>query len=72
MCGTIELVAFDGLIVVGVILFILWILALTNVIYIQRAGLEYIFLVLAIIFVIAWVFVRCCHGSRRVGRSAVV
>ncbi|KAI1314637.1 hypothetical protein EDD11_001936 [Mortierella claussenii] len=62
MCGFVELVAWDGLIVVGVILIIIWILALTNVIHIQTSGLEHIFIALAVVFIIAWIFTRFCYG----------
>ncbi|KAG0238662.1 hypothetical protein BGW41_008136 [Actinomortierella wolfii] len=72
MCGTIELVAWDGLIIVGVILLILYILALTDVIHVQTSGLKHLFLVFLIIFIIAWVFMRCCYGRRRRARGGVV
>ncbi|KAI1318594.1 hypothetical protein EDD11_006285 [Mortierella claussenii] len=66
MCGTIECVAWDGLIVVGLILLIVWILGLAGVITIgSTAGLKHIFIVLAVIFIIAWIFTRCCYGRRR-------
>ncbi|KAG0055449.1 hypothetical protein BGZ83_008591 [Gryganskiella cystojenkinii] len=73
MCGAIELLAWDGLVIVGAILLILWILALVGVIHIATGGLEYIFLVLALIFIIAWIFTRFCYGGRRCcGSRAVV
>ncbi|KAG0035758.1 hypothetical protein BGZ81_000051 [Podila clonocystis] len=74
MCGTIEWVAFDGLIVVGLILLVLWILSLLGVIHIATGGLQHIFVILAIVFVIAWVFTRFCYGSRRYvgGRRSIV
>ncbi|KAK3814702.1 MAG: hypothetical protein JOS17DRAFT_795284 [Linnemannia elongata] len=62
MCGTIAVVAWDGLIIVGIILLILWILSLTNVIHIQTA---------AVVFIIAWIFCRFCYHRRR-GRTVVV
>lgn len=34
MCGTIACVAWDGLIIVGLILLVLWILAITDVLHI--------------------------------------
>ncbi|KAG0201507.1 hypothetical protein BGX28_005693 [Mortierella sp. GBA30] len=64
MCGTIEFVAFDGLIVVGVILLVVWILALSGVVTIGTGPLEHIFIVLAVIFIVAWIFTRFCYGGR--------
>ncbi|KAF9287822.1 hypothetical protein BKA57DRAFT_465511 [Linnemannia elongata] len=72
MCGTIAVVAWDGLIVVGIILLILWILSLANVIHIQTRGLEHIFIALAVVFIIAWIFCRFCYHRRRGGRTVVV
>ncbi|KAF9167016.1 hypothetical protein DFQ26_006151 [Actinomortierella ambigua] len=72
MCGTIELVAWDGLIVVGVILLVLYILSLVDIIHIQTAGLKHLFLVFLIIFLIAWIFMRCCYGRRRRRGGVVV
>ncbi|GJJ71341.1 hypothetical protein EMPS_03691 [Entomortierella parvispora] len=70
MCGTIECIAWDGLIIVGFILLIVWILGLAGVITIgSTAGLKHIFIVLAVVFIIAWIFTRfCCGGRRRYGR----
>lgn len=48
----------DGLIIVGVILLILWILCLAGVIDFATSGFEHIFIVLATIFIIAWIFAR--------------
>ncbi|KAF9134603.1 hypothetical protein BGX30_011819 [Mortierella sp. GBA39] len=68
MCGAIECVAWDGLIVVGLILLIIWILGMANVIHIgNTSGLKHIFIILAIVFIIAWIFTRCCCGRRRRG-----
>ncbi|KAF8964447.1 hypothetical protein BGZ46_000786 [Entomortierella lignicola] len=68
MCGTIECVAWDGLVVVGIILLIIWILGMAGAIHIgDTSGLKHIFIVLAVIFVIAWIFTRCCCGRRRRG-----
>ncbi|KAK3842394.1 MAG: hypothetical protein J3R72DRAFT_442954 [Linnemannia gamsii] len=76
MCGIIEVVAWDGLIIVGLILLVLWILSLANVIHIQTAGLEHIFIALAVVFIVAWIFVRFCYRRRccggRGGRTVVV
>ncbi|KAF9986945.1 hypothetical protein BGZ75_001225 [Mortierella antarctica] len=59
----------DGLIVVGLILLVIWILGLANVIHIgSTSGLKHIFVVLAAVFIIAWIFTRCCRGRRRGGR----
>lgn len=41
MCGTIACVAWDGLIIVGLILLVLWILALADVIHIGMST-EYV------------------------------
>ncbi|KAF8935401.1 hypothetical protein BGZ47_009970 [Haplosporangium gracile] len=66
MCGTIECVAWDGLVVVGLILLIIWILGMANVIHVgNTSGLKHIFIALAVIFIIAWIFTRCCCGRRR-------
>ncbi|GJJ71342.1 hypothetical protein EMPS_03692 [Entomortierella parvispora] len=65
MCLAIELVAYDGLMVIGLILLIVWILAMTDVIYIRTYGLEHIFVALAAVFIIAWIFTRCCCNRRR-------
>ncbi|KAG0317626.1 hypothetical protein BGZ99_006197 [Dissophora globulifera] len=67
MCGAIELVALDGLIIVGVILLIVWILALAGVFTVGTGPLEHIFIVLAVIFIIAWIFTRFCYGRGRTG-----
>ncbi|KAF9211872.1 hypothetical protein CPC16_008497 [Podila verticillata] len=72
MCGTIACVAWDGLIIVGLILLVLWILALADVIHVATGGLKHIFIVLAVIFIIAWIFTRFCYGRRRHGRGGVV
>ncbi|KAF9913235.1 hypothetical protein BX616_010120 [Lobosporangium transversale] len=73
MCGTIEWVAWDGLIIVGLILLIIWILGLANVIHIgNTSGLKHIFIALAVVFIIAWLFTRCCYGRRRRARGGVV
>ncbi|KAG0041732.1 hypothetical protein BGZ83_001394 [Gryganskiella cystojenkinii] len=70
MCGTIKCVAWDGLVVVGLILLIIWILGLAGVVHIgNTSGLKHIFIVLAVVFIIAWIFTRCCCGSRRRGRG---
>ncbi|KAG9321519.1 hypothetical protein KVV02_001952 [Mortierella alpina] len=59
----------DGLVVVGLILLVIWILGLANVIHIgSTSGLKHIFVVLAAVFIIAWIFTRCCRGRRRGGR----
>ncbi|GJJ68977.1 hypothetical protein EMPS_01323 [Entomortierella parvispora] len=66
MCGAIECIAWDGLVVVGIILLIIWILGMAGVVHIgDTAGLKHIFVVLAAIFIIAWIFTRCCCGGRR-------
>ncbi|KAF9920740.1 hypothetical protein FBU30_009348 [Linnemannia zychae] len=67
MCGTIEFIAFDGLIIVGVILLVVWILAICGVVTIGTGALEHIFIILAVIFIIAWIFTRFCYGRRRLG-----
>ncbi|ORZ04081.1 hypothetical protein BCR41DRAFT_426105 [Lobosporangium transversale] len=74
MCSTIEFVAFDALIVVGVILLIVWILALCGIFTIGTGPLEHLFIVLAIIFIIAWLFTRFYYGGRRwgYGRRTIV
>ncbi|KAF9382943.1 hypothetical protein CPB97_006853 [Podila verticillata] len=74
MCGTIEWVAFDGLIVVGIILLIIWILSLVGVVHIATGGLQHIFIILAVVFVIAWVFTRFFYGRRLYvgGRRSIV
>ncbi|CAO3571913.1 unnamed protein product [Mortierella alpina] len=72
MCGTIACIAWDGLVIVGLILLILWILAITNVIHVgSTSGLKHIFIILAVIFIIAWVFTRCCYSRRRRNRAIV-
>ncbi|KAF9084880.1 hypothetical protein BGX29_010714 [Mortierella sp. GBA35] len=72
MCGTIKCVAWDGLVIVGLIFLIVWILSMAGVITIgSTAGLKHIFIILAIIFIVAWIFTRCC-GSRRRGRRGEV
>lgn len=72
MCYGIEVVAWDLLIVVAVIMLIVWILGLVHIYTIPTGGLFHIFIVLAIIFLIAWVFVRCfgCGGRYRRRRAA--
>ncbi|KAF9346737.1 hypothetical protein BGX26_001748 [Mortierella sp. AD094] len=66
MCGTIEYLAWDGLVIVGFILLVIWILGMAGAIHVgSTAGLKHIFLILAIIFIIAWIFARCCCGRRR-------
>ncbi|KAG9326027.1 hypothetical protein KVV02_000738 [Mortierella alpina] len=73
MCSSIEIAAYDGLVVVGLILFVVWILALTGVIYIKTYGLEHVFIALAVVFIIAWCCTRCCcHRSRRHRTAAPV
>ncbi|KAF9187989.1 hypothetical protein BGZ51_000924 [Haplosporangium sp. Z 767] len=74
MCGTIEWVAWDGLVIVGLILLIIWILGLAGVIHVgSTAGLKHIFIILAVIFIIAWIFTRFCYRRRtRRHRGAVV
>ncbi|KAF9956950.1 hypothetical protein BGZ72_002320 [Mortierella alpina] len=75
MCASLELAAWDGLVVVGLILLVIWILGLANVIHIgNTSGLKHIFIVLAVVFIIAWIFTRCCYGRRRGrrGGAAVV
>ncbi|KAI7816036.1 hypothetical protein BC939DRAFT_66498 [Gamsiella multidivaricata] len=74
MCSTIACVAWDGLVIVGLILLIIWILSLVNVIHVgSTAGLKHIFIVLAVVFIIAWIFTRFCYGRRRGGgRRAIV
>ncbi|KAG0041123.1 hypothetical protein BGZ83_002323 [Gryganskiella cystojenkinii] len=73
MCGTLECVAWDGLIIVGLILLIVWILGLAGVVSIgSTAGLKHIFIILAVIFIIAWIFTRFCYGRRRYGRRGGV
>ncbi|KAF9976670.1 hypothetical protein BGZ73_008067 [Actinomortierella ambigua] len=65
MLGTIELVAWDGLLIVGAILLICYILALTDIIHVKTSGLKHLFLVFLIVFIIAWIIMRCCYGRRR-------
>ncbi|KAF9908175.1 hypothetical protein EC991_010196 [Linnemannia zychae] len=73
MCGTIACVAWDGLVIVGLILLIIWILSMANVIHVgNTAGLKHIFIVLAVVFIIAWIFTRCCGARRRGTRRAIV
>ncbi|KAF9130376.1 hypothetical protein BGW39_003125 [Mortierella sp. 14UC] len=73
MCGTIECVAWDGLVIVGLILLIIWILGMANVIHVgNTAGLKHIFIILAVVFIIAWIFTRCCCGRRRTARRGGV
>ncbi|KAG0016540.1 hypothetical protein BGZ82_001025 [Podila clonocystis] len=72
MCGTIACVAWDGLIIVGLILLVIWILALLDVVHIANGGLKHIFIILAVIFIIAWIFTRCCYGRRRHGRGRAI
>ncbi|KAI8595435.1 hypothetical protein EDD21DRAFT_448628 [Dissophora ornata] len=60
MCSTIQVVAYDGLIIVGLILLIVWVLAMVDVVHIQTHGLKHVFVILAAVFVIAWIFSRCC------------
>ncbi|KAF9155186.1 hypothetical protein BG015_010768 [Linnemannia schmuckeri] len=76
MCGTIEFIAFDGLIIVGVILLVVWILALCGIFTIGTGALQHIFIILAVIFIIAWIFTRFCYGGRRrvggYGRRTIV
>ncbi|RUS22733.1 hypothetical protein BC938DRAFT_475202 [Jimgerdemannia flammicorona] len=70
ICGTIEVVAWDLLVIVAIILLIVWILGLVGIYTIPTGGLFHIFIILAVIFLIAWIFVRCCY--RRGRRSAAV
>ncbi|KAF9148867.1 hypothetical protein BG015_009384 [Linnemannia schmuckeri] len=73
MCGTIECVAWDGLVIVGLILLIIWILGMANVIHVgNTTGLKHIFIVLAVVFIIAWIFTRCCGRRRGVRRGGAV
>ncbi|KAI8346696.1 hypothetical protein B0O80DRAFT_467505 [Mortierella sp. GBAus27b] len=73
MCGSIELAAWDGLIVVGLILLVLWILGLAGVIHVgSTSGLKHIFIALAVIFIVAWIFTRCCCGRRRARGGVIV
>ncbi|KAF9992207.1 hypothetical protein BGZ79_003379 [Entomortierella chlamydospora] len=73
MCGTIEYLAWDGLLIVGFILLVIWILGMAGVIHVgNTAGLKHIFIILAVIFIIAWIFTRCCCGRRRRTRGGVV
>ncbi|KAL1916723.1 uncharacterized protein VTP21DRAFT_5427 [Calcarisporiella thermophila] len=71
MCTSIAFAAWDGLVVVALILFVVWILGLAHVYTIPTHGLVHVFIALAIIFVIAWIFMRCC-GRRRTAQPAVV
>ncbi|OZJ04456.1 hypothetical protein BZG36_02785 [Bifiguratus adelaidae] len=71
MCYGIEVVAWDCLLLVGVILLVVWILGLVGIYTIPTGGLFHIFIALAIIFIIAWLFVRCCYGRRSVRRAYV-
>ncbi|KAF9354694.1 hypothetical protein BGX34_010853 [Mortierella sp. NVP85] len=73
MCGTIEWVAWDGLVIVGLILLVIWILGLAGVIHVgSTAGLKHIFIILAVIFIVAWLFTRCCYHRRRTTRRGVI
>ena len=39
MCGTIEFIAFDGLIIIGVLLLVAWILTLCGVVTVGKSSL---------------------------------
>lgn len=68
MCYGIEVIAWDLLVVVAIIMLIVWILGLVHVYTIPTGGLFHIFIVLAVIFLIAWIFVRCCGCGGRYRR----
>ncbi|KAF9538138.1 hypothetical protein EC957_007213 [Mortierella hygrophila] len=74
MCGTIQFIAFDGFIIVAVILLIVWILALCGIVTIGTGALQHILIIFAVIFIIAWIFTRFCYGGRRRvgGRRSIV
>jgi hypothetical protein len=58
------------LIIVGLILLIVWIHGLAGVVTIgSTSGLKHIFIILAVVFIIAWIFCRFCYGRRRGGRG---
>jgi hypothetical protein len=68
MCYGIEVIAWDLLVIVAIILFIVWILGIVHIYTIPTGGLFHIFIVLAAIFLIAWLFVRCCGCGGRYRR----
>ena len=71
MCYSIETVLWDLLVIVAVVLLVLWILSLTGVILVNTGPVIHVFIALAILFAIVWLFVRFCYkrpvGSRRQG-----
>ncbi|KAJ3175273.1 hypothetical protein HDU87_006355 [Geranomyces variabilis] len=73
MLAGLELVVWDLLVVVGLILLILWILSLAHVFLVNTGPIKHIFVVLAVLFLALWVLVRCCGcGGRKRGRNNIV
>ncbi|KAJ3172032.1 hypothetical protein HDU88_006844 [Geranomyces variabilis] len=75
MLAGLELVVWDLLVIVGLILLVLWILSLAHVFLVNTGPIKHIFVVLAVIFLILWVLVRCCgvgRGGRKRRGGAVV
>ncbi|KAI8589202.1 hypothetical protein BDZ88DRAFT_152424 [Geranomyces variabilis] len=73
MLAGLELVVWDLLVVVGLILLVLWILSLAHVFLVNTGPIKHIFVVLAVIFLVLWVLVRCCGcGGRKRGNRNIV
>ncbi|KAJ3042127.1 hypothetical protein HK097_002114 [Rhizophlyctis rosea] len=72
MCYTVEFVLWDILVVLAVVLLILWILSLTHIIFVNLGPLLHIFLVVGILFLLVWLFIRCCRRGGRTRSRHVV
>ncbi|KAI8907738.1 hypothetical protein DFJ77DRAFT_513837 [Powellomyces hirtus] len=74
MCQSLEIVLWDILVVIGLVLLIIWILALANVFIVATGPIIHVFLAVAILFIAVWIFVRCCNCCRggRYGKRRTV
>ncbi|KAJ3175274.1 hypothetical protein HDU87_006356 [Geranomyces variabilis] len=75
MCYGIEVLLWDILVVIGLILLVIWILDIANVWNVATGPWKHAFLVVGVLFLIMWVLVRCCGcctGGRRKRRNAVI
>ncbi|KAJ3044941.1 hypothetical protein HDV00_000225 [Rhizophlyctis rosea] len=73
MCYSCEIVLWDILVLLAIVLLVLWVLSLTHVIFVNMGPLLHVFLAVGILFLLVWLFIRCCRGGRRrSGRTIVV
>ncbi|KAJ3012606.1 hypothetical protein HKX48_006191 [Thoreauomyces humboldtii] len=74
MCQCLEVVLWDLLVVIAIILFVLWILTLTHTILVNTGPLKHLFVAVAACFLLVWIFVRCCNCCRggRYGKRRTV